>query len=114
MLKYDHEDDYHYTNELLLFDGDNYYWDSDWDEGQQDIHVVGYMPISQMDTFIQPNCTLYKDNTTSFDPLNKLIPVCGNCSHLILKDYKYCYGTCFYTHRIKSFYDECDHIEDMR
>lgn len=51
---------------------------------------------------------------TSFDSLTKPKPVCGNCSHLILKDYKYCYGTCFYTHRIKSFYDECDHIENKK
>lgn len=33
---------------------------------------------------------------------------CGNCTHLIFKNYHRCTGTCFYTHRIKSFYDKCE------
>lgn len=38
---------------------------------------------------------------------------CGNCKHLIFKNYKNCSGTCFYTHMIMSFYDKCYHEEEM-
>ena len=38
---------------------------------------------------------------------------CGNCTHLIFKNYNNRSGTCFYTHRIKSFYDRCEHEEEM-
>ena len=100
-LKYDHEKDYQYSNELLLYDGSDYYWNSDWDEGHQDIEVIGYISVSEVDRFCIP--ILKKD-----DPYT-----CGNCTHLIFKNYKNCSGTCFYTHRIKSFYDRCEHEEEM-
>ena len=105
-LKYDHETDYQYTNELLIYDGSDYegsiyHWDNDWDEGQQDIEVIGYISVSEVDRFHIP--MLKKDNPYT----------CGNCSHLIFKNYKNCSGTCFYTHRIKSFYDRCEHEEEM-
>lgn len=38
---------------------------------------------------------------------------CSNCTHLIFKDFKHCEGECYFTHRIKSFYDRCDHEEEM-
>lgn len=51
-----------------------------------------------------PECTVkFKDN----------VRTCGNCTHLIFKNYHRCTGTCFYTHRIKSFYDKCEHEEEM-
>lgn len=53
-LKYDHEKDYSYSNELLLYDGSDYYWDNDWDEGQQDIQVIGYISVSEVFTFNIP------------------------------------------------------------
>ena len=36
---------------------------------------------------------------------------CGNCEHLIFKDYRHNDGTCDFTHRFKSFYDVCDKEE---
>lgn len=58
-LKYDHEKDYRYTNELLIYDGSDYegsiyHWDNDWDEGQQDVEVVGYIAVSDIDRFCIP------------------------------------------------------------
>ena len=48
------------------------------------------------------------------EPEHKNDPyTCGNCTHLILKNYKSETGSCFYTHRIKSFWDRCDHEEEM-
>lgn len=38
---------------------------------------------------------------------------CGNCKYLIFKDYRHGDGTCCITHRFKSFYDRCDHEEEM-
>ena len=47
------------------------------------------------------------------DKLPEQYNKCGNCTHLILKNYKSETGTCFYTHRIKSFWDRCEHEEEM-
>jgi len=48
-LKYDHEDQYRYTNELLLVDSDmSYYWDSDWNEGETDIAILGYIAVDDV------------------------------------------------------------------
>lgn len=38
---------------------------------------------------------------------------CFNCKRLLFKDYRHSDGTCGYTHRIKSFYDRCDHDEEV-
>ena len=58
-LKYDHEKDYQYTNELLIYDGSDYegsiyHWDNDWDEGQQDVEVIGYISVSEIFYFYTP------------------------------------------------------------
>lgn len=58
-LKYDHEKYYSYTNELLIYDGSDYegsiyHWDNDWDEGQQDVQVIGYIAVSQINSFYVP------------------------------------------------------------
>ena len=48
-LKYDHEEKYRYTNELLLVDSDmSYYWNSDWNEGETDVTVVGYKSVDDV------------------------------------------------------------------
>lgn len=39
---------------------------------------------------------------------------CMNCKHLLFKDYRHSDGTCGYTHRIKSFYDNCDIDEEEK
>lgn len=61
-LKYDHEKDYQYSNELLLYDGSDYegsiyHWNNDWDEGQQDVEVIGYIPISEIPFMYNPDIT---------------------------------------------------------
>lgn len=60
-----------------------------------------------LDRLQDPECTVkLKDN----------VRTCGNCNHLIFKDYRHGDGTCCITHRFKSFYDRCDrcdHEEEM-
>lgn len=46
-MKYSSESKYTYTNELLMFDGD-YYWENDWDEGQQDVEFLGAIPVGDV------------------------------------------------------------------
>lgn len=49
-LKYDYEDNYRYTNELLLVDENcEYYWLSDWNEGETDIEIIAYIPVSDIE-----------------------------------------------------------------
>lgn len=98
-LKYDDEKDYRYTNEILLFDGDDYIWANDWDEGEQDVEVLGYISVSEIDRFIIPL-------------LKKHDNICGNCIHLIFKDYKHMCGICSTTGIDHNFEDKCDHEEE--
>lgn len=66
--------------------------------------TVGTITYYDLDQLPDPECTVkFKDNKCT----------CGNCTHLIFKNYKNCSGTCFYTHMIKSFYNRCDHEEEM-
>ena len=44
--KYDFEKEYTYSNEILECENGHYYWLNDWDEGQTDIKVIGYLNIS--------------------------------------------------------------------
>ena len=104
-LKYDHEKDYQYTNELLIYDGSDYegsiyHWDNDWDEGQQDVDVIGYISVSEIETFKVP---VLEEN------YNK----CGNCHHLIFKDYHHNQGLCNLTRLYRCFTDRCVHDEDI-
>ena len=53
MIKYKHEPEYERKTELLLNDGPDwftprYVWESDWWEGQQDIILVGSLPVSRI------------------------------------------------------------------
>lgn len=50
--KYDWETDYIIENQLLEYDGnvDNYIWLHDWDEGQTDVTVLGFIPVSEVST----------------------------------------------------------------
>jgi len=47
--KYNHEDNYTYTNEYLYAyistSGINYIWIDDWYEGQEDVTIIGFIPI---------------------------------------------------------------------
>lgn len=105
-LKYDHEKDYQYTNELLIYDGSDYegsiyHWDNDWDEGQQEVEVIGYISVSEIENFKIP--LLKEENYHK----------CGNCHHLIFKDYKHNEGLCNLTRLHRCFYDLCVHDEDI-
>lgn len=49
--KYSWEDHYTYSNEVLVLDfeqTDNYIWLNDWDEGQEDVIVLGYIAIDEI------------------------------------------------------------------
>ena len=48
-LKYDHEEKYRYINELLLVEPDmTYAWHSDWNEGETDIIILGYIAVDDV------------------------------------------------------------------
>ena len=50
--KYAHEDEWTFSNEILEVDMsvDGYYiWSHDWDEGQQDVEILGCIAISDID-----------------------------------------------------------------
>lgn len=47
--RYSGEKDYTYSNEVLVYDGDDtFQWLNDWDEGQDDVIVVGYIPVAEI------------------------------------------------------------------
>lgn len=62
--KHNWEKDYHISNEVLEYDySDNdYIWLNDWNEGETDIYVLGYIKISDeyidmaMEVFDQAKC----------------------------------------------------------
>lgn len=48
-LKYDHEEKYRYINELLLVEPDmTYAWNSDWNEGETDVTILGYIDVDDV------------------------------------------------------------------
>ena len=50
--KYSHEEEWTFSNEILEVDMsvDGYYvWSNDWDEGQQDVEILGCIAISDID-----------------------------------------------------------------
>lgn len=100
-LKYDDEKDYRYTNEILEFDDDNYLWANDWNEGEQDVQVLGYMPISEINTFRFPVPDVNHSRH------------CKNCEHLIFRDYNHCEGFCSVLRISRSFYSLCYYEEEM-
>lgn len=50
--KYDFEENYVIENQILEYDSvdDSYVWLNDWNEGQTDIEVLGYMLLGDVDT----------------------------------------------------------------
>lgn len=50
--KYDFEKNYTIENHILEYDSmsDSYVWLNDWNEGQTDVEVLGYMPLGDVDT----------------------------------------------------------------
>ena len=50
--KYDHEKEYTYSNEILTVEWpnyDTYIWEHDWDEGQQNVWVLGYILVEDVE-----------------------------------------------------------------
>ena len=49
-MKYKHETDYTYICELVLYDDDKHelVWQSDWWEGQEEVNLVAYYPITEI------------------------------------------------------------------
>lgn len=50
--KYDFEENYTIENHILEYDSvvDSYVWLNDWNEGQNDVEVLGYMLLGDVDT----------------------------------------------------------------
>lgn len=50
--KYDFEEKYTIENQILVYDSvdDSYVWQNDWNEGQTDVEVLGYMLLGDVDT----------------------------------------------------------------
>lgn len=49
-MKYKHETDYTYICELVLYDDDKdeLVWQNDWWEGQEEVELVAYYPITEI------------------------------------------------------------------
>lgn len=47
--KYDFEDYYTVSNEVLLFCNDHYAWLNDWNEGQENIKIYKFIAISEIE-----------------------------------------------------------------
>lgn len=48
-LRYDHETEWEYLNELYLVEDDlSYEWLNDWYEGQQQVEILGYFAINDV------------------------------------------------------------------
>lgn len=48
-MKYSCEDDYEYTNEVLTVVRGRIVWLYDWWEGQQDVEVLGCIPVDDVE-----------------------------------------------------------------
>lgn len=53
-MKYDHEREYERLNVIYSYNPDKEYgiWEYDWWEGQQEVYLVGIIPISDVETFM--------------------------------------------------------------
>ena len=50
--KYSWEDDWIYSNQILEVDmsvDGSYIWNSDWNEGQEDVEVLGFIAVSDVE-----------------------------------------------------------------
>ena len=62
-MKYSHENEYERLNVIFSYDNDRDYgiWEYDWWEGQQEVYLVGIIPISEIETF-KPDTTGVEKN----------------------------------------------------
>lgn len=51
--RYSWEKEWTYTNEILVYElaTDTFIWEDDWDEGQDEVVVLGYCPVSELKYF---------------------------------------------------------------
>lgn len=49
--KYSWEDDWNYSNEILEWEPDltTYVWNTDWNEGYDNVEVLGYIAVADVD-----------------------------------------------------------------
>lgn len=47
--KYKSEKEWEYTNQLCLAEGIGFVWQVDWNEGQEDVEILGYIPVSEVE-----------------------------------------------------------------
>lgn len=47
--KYSWEDDWNYSNEFLEYYEEDYIWLNDWDEGYDEVEVLGYVSIADVE-----------------------------------------------------------------
>lgn len=59
-MKYDHETEYERLNVIFSYSAVQKcgIWEYDWWEGQQEVYLVGIIPISEVDTFMQDTTTV--------------------------------------------------------
>lgn len=62
-MKYSHEREYERLNVIFSYNGDQDYgiWEYDWWEGQQEVYLVGIIPLSEIETFM-PDTTGVEEN----------------------------------------------------
>lgn len=66
--KYSFEEQYTIENQILEYDGsmDEYIWLNDWNEGQEDVEVLGYVAVQDLKIVPDPSRTLIAIDNTSF------------------------------------------------
>ena len=53
-LKYQHEKEYRYTNEILSVEnGCDYVWLNDWHEGEEDVEILNCVALNDIDLSLQ-------------------------------------------------------------
>jgi len=53
-LKYNHETEYRYTNEILIVEnGCDYVWLQDWNEGEEDVEILNCVALNDIDLSLQ-------------------------------------------------------------
>lgn len=47
--KYSYDTEWTTVNEILEYENGDYIWNNDWNEGQEDIEILGYEYLSKLD-----------------------------------------------------------------
>ena len=60
--KYKSEKEWEYTNQLYLAEGNGFVWQVDWHEGQEDVEILGYIPVREVEPIKHACCKDGKAN----------------------------------------------------